>query len=160
MIVKIVMNSKPLAKKRVLLLPKAECDETRENTEIIFNELDLASLTEDFQIVCDLSLCSQILGIQSCSSLYACPYCDGSKIDSVTFKPTNGRGRWMEGPLRTEDSIDANNSEWVLKTNSNRKLLKEYKNCEFKPMRLRRDNGEKAVLLSLPPEQWKLVIAL
>ena len=88
--------------------------------------------TEDFQLVCDLKLANIILGIQSCSSLYSCPYCEGSKVDK-DGKPTNGRGCWQPGELRTLRNITANQSEWALKTNSNRKQLKNFKSCEFQP---------------------------
>ena len=84
---------KATGQRRILVLAKAECAENRTITEIIFDEVDLASLSEDFQLVCDMSLTCKILGIQSCSSLYGCPYCEGTKIDEITKKPTNGRGR-------------------------------------------------------------------
>ena len=51
----------------------------------------LPELEDNFQLVCDLKLANIILGIQSCSSLYSCQYCEGSKVDD-SGKPTNGRG--------------------------------------------------------------------
>ena len=101
--------------------------------------------------MCDLKLANIILGIQSCSSLYSCPYCEGSKVDD-SGKPTNGRGQWIPGQLRTVRNISANHSEWVSNTNQNRKQLKNFKSCEFKPIPLRKDQEDVAVLFQLPPD--------
>ena len=124
---------KPTGQKRVLTIAKADgVPEIRANVEILLDSLNLPELTEDFQLVCDLKLANIILGIQSCSSLYSCPYCEGSKVDK-DGKPTSGRGCWQPGELRTLRNITANQSEWALKTNSNRKQLKNFKSCEFQP---------------------------
>ena len=56
---------------------------------------------------------------------------------------------WKE--MRTANSISANQSEWIKETNRNRKLLKNYKNCEFQPIPLRKEQGEQAVIFILPP---------
>ena len=125
--------------------------ETRANIETLLDSLNLPELEENFQLVCDLKLANIILGIQSCSSLYSCPYCEGSKVDE-SGKPTNGRGRWVPGHLRTSRNISANQSEWALKTNNNRKMLKHFKSCEFKPIPLRKDQEDVAVLFQLPPD--------
>ena len=67
-------------------------------------------------------------------------------------KPTSGRGCWQPGELRTLRNITANQSEWALKTNSNRKQLKNFKSCEFQPIPLRKNHEDDAVLFQLPPD--------
>ena len=67
-------------------------------------------------------------------------------------KPTNGRGKWEPGQLRNVRNISANQSEWAIKTNSNRKQLKNFKSCEFKPIPLRKNQEDNAVLFQLPPD--------
>ena len=57
----------------------------------------------------------------------------------------------MPGHLRTVRNISANQSEWAIKPNQNRKWLKHFKNCEFKPIPLRKDQEDVAVLFELPP---------
>ena len=53
---------------RVLLLAKADgVAETYHNVKIFLDSLDLPSLAEYFQIVCDLKIIKILLGIQSCS---------------------------------------------------------------------------------------------
>ena len=75
-----IKDFKPTGQKRVLTIAKADgVPEIRANVEILLDSLNLPELTEDFQLVCDLKLANIILGIQSCSSLYSCPYCEGSK---------------------------------------------------------------------------------
>jgi hypothetical protein len=145
---------KPTGQKRVLTVAKVDgVPETRHNMEIILTSLNLPDLGQDFQMVCDLKLCNIILGIQSCTALHGCPFCDGNKFDDVTEKPTNGRGRWGgEMKLRTSNSITANQSEWVRKTNSDRKQLKHYNSCEFKPIPLRKYIGDQEVIFQFPPD--------
>ena len=58
---------------------------------------------------------SIINGIQSCSSVYGCSFCDGCKINDEG-KPTGGRGKWVRGELRTIRNITQNNENFM-KTN-------------------------------------------
>lgn len=148
------IDFKPTGSKRVLVLAKADSiPENRYNIEVLWNSLNLNDVQLDFQLVCDLKLTNIILGIQSCTSLYACPFCDSCKENSVTKKPTNGRGRWRDnGSLRTCNTISDNQSEWEIETNSNRSLLKNYKSCEFKPLKFKMCQYDTAVLFLLPPD--------
>ena len=49
------------------------------NIKILLDSLNLHELSKDFRISCDLKLIDILLGIQSCSSLHPCPYCEGMK---------------------------------------------------------------------------------
>jgi hypothetical protein len=150
---------KSTGQKRVLVLAKVDgVPETRENVEKIIDSLDLPSLTDDFQLVVDLSLANKILGIQSCSSLHACPYCEGSKINQHNNQPTTGRARWIPGPMRTENSITIDQSDWVQQTNSNRKQLKHFNSCEFRPIKLKKCQGDSEILFTLPPDPLHVVL--
>ena len=72
----------PGGSKRVLMLAKADgVPETYHNVKILLDSLDLPSLSKDFQIVCDLKMINIILGIQSCSSKFGCPFCEGYKVN-------------------------------------------------------------------------------
>ena len=143
---------KPTGQKRVQVAAKVdEVPETRHNVEILLGSLNLPDLEEDFQLVCDLKLCNLILGIQSCTAMYGCPYCEGFKIDNNNVR-TNGRGLWIPKEMRTGDNISANKSQWAIETNKNRKQLKNYKSCEFDPIPLRKDQGKQEVIFLLPPD--------
>ena len=87
--------------KRVLILAKADgVPETRANVEIILNTMNLCELQDDFQVVCDLKMLNILLGIQSSSSLFGCPFCEACKIDD-RGKPTNQKGEWFYSPEKT-----------------------------------------------------------
>ena len=63
--------------KRVLVLAKADgVPETRHNVEIMLNAIRLHEIEEDFQVVCDLKMLNILLGIQSSTSLFGCPFCE------------------------------------------------------------------------------------
>ena len=126
--------------------------ENRHNIEKLLDSLNLPNFREDFQITCDLKLIKIVAGIQSCSSLYSCPYCEGSKVSNESGKPTSGRGKWKAGDLRTFGSIAEHQSKWREETNGNRKLLKEYKSCEFPPIKFSNHLQEAEVLFTLPPD--------
>ena len=81
-------------KNRVLTLCKADgVPETRQNVEKLLGTLNLSEARREIKIVSDLKLVNIMAGIQSCTSLYACPYCEGSKVSGNTGMPTNKRGR-------------------------------------------------------------------
>ena len=82
--------------KRVPLLAKeAGVPETRENCEIIINSLNLSSLPDDIQIVCDLKLIGLLLGIQTASAMHGCPFCDSYKVNEHDNK-VNTRRKYKE----------------------------------------------------------------
>ena len=90
--------------------------ETTLQGEKLLDSLNLPDFREDFQITCDLKLINIVAGIQSCSSLHSCPYCEGCKVS----------GKWKAGSLRTFGSIREHQKKWKEETNGNRKLLKNY----------------------------------
>ena len=91
-----------------------------------------------------------ILGIQSCSSKFGCPFCEGYKVNEKG-KPTNKRGKWVKGKRRTVNSLTANYNEYKTKGGGIRKNLKNFKNAEFKPMTLKTNAGDEWVAKTLPP---------
>ena len=66
------------------------------NLKVLLNSQHLHELSKDFRISCDLKLIDILLGIQSCSSLHPCPYCEGYKINRSGEK-TNKKGIWVKG---------------------------------------------------------------
>ena len=119
--------------------------------KILLDSLDLPSLSKDFQIVCDLKMINIILGIQSCSSLFGCPFCEGFKVNS-NGRPTNKRGRWVKKEQRTVNNLTAHFNEYKEKGGGFRKSLKNFKNVEFTPMTMKNDAGDEWVAKTLPPE--------
>ena len=107
-----------LLEKRVMAVAKAdEVPETRDNVEILLNSLNLPELSKECQVVCDLKLCNLLLGIQSCSSCFGCPYCEGYKVDPETNKPTNGTRVWLAKDLRTANKMTECHDNWAKETN-------------------------------------------
>ena len=142
----------PGGNKRVLMLAKADgVPETYHNVKILLDSLDLPSLSKDFQTVCDLKMINIILGIQSCTSKFGCPYCEGHKVDKHG-RPTNKRGRWVKKENRTVNNLTAHFNEFKNKDGNDRKTLKYFKNVEFKPIKLKEDVGDEWVAKTLPPE--------
>ena len=77
--------------KRVLVLAKADSiPENRYNIEVLWNSLNLNDVQLDFQLVCDSKLTNIILGIQSCTLLYACLFCDSCKKKSQQMVGIDG----------------------------------------------------------------------
>ena len=90
----VVENFKATGKNRVLTVAKVDgVPETRRNVELLLDSLNLPQVRENFKVVSDLKLVNIMSGIQSCTSMHSCPYCEGSKIDQSSGKPTTGRGR-------------------------------------------------------------------
>ena len=78
--------------------------------------------------------------------MFSCPYCETHKRDFETNKMTNKRGVFIkEAKPRTVNNICENRAKWATDTNSNRTKFLMYKNCEFKPIELRKNHGDKEV---------------
>ena len=87
---------KATGSKRVLIAAKVDdIPENRQNIEILINSLNLPALAFDFKVVCDLKLTNLLLGIQSCTASFGCPYGEFFKIDPITFKSTNRKGVYI-----------------------------------------------------------------
>ena len=64
--------------KQVLVLAKVDVfPETRHNVELMLN-MNFQYIGDDFQVVCDLKMLNILLGIQSSTSLFGCPFCEAS----------------------------------------------------------------------------------
>ena len=149
---------KAAGSKRTFILAEVQgIPENRNNYEIIIKSLNLSSLGPEVQIVCDLSLCSALLGIQTASAMHGCPFCECFKVDK-TGKKVNKRGRYKEVNeengivMRTWKNIELNNDEFSIKS-GNRKELMNFKSCEQKPIRVKHiENENEEVMCTFPPE--------
>ena len=65
---------------------------------------------------------------------------------------TNKRGLYVTGTMRTCNNIVANQKAWLKATNGDRTNLKYFKNCEFEPMKLRKDQGDQEIIFMFPPD--------
>lgn len=66
---------KATGSKQVLIAAKVDdIPETCENVEIVMNSLNLPELKLDFKVVAYMKLLNLLLGIQSCTSSFGCPY--------------------------------------------------------------------------------------
>ena len=155
----------------VLILAKADgVPETRHNVEIMLDAIRLHEIEDDFQVVCDPKMLNILLGIQSSSSLFGCPYCEASKVNS-DGKVTNQRGEWnFDSEKTTLRSINnivehavAHENE-PLKQNGKRDTTKtrNYKSVEYKPMNLKDMHDDSWAGKRLPPDplQCKVYIAM
>ena len=103
---KVSENLKGTSSKRVLILAKADgVPETRHNVEIMLNAIRLHEIEDDFQVVCDLKMLNILLGIQSSTSLFGCPFCEASKVDE-NGKVTNQRGEWTRNLTLRRPDLD------------------------------------------------------
>ena len=66
--------------------------------------------------------------------------------------PTNQSGKWVKGKLRTIRNITKNYNEYLSKGCPDRKTLKNFKSVEFEPLKLKEDNLDEWVALTLTPD--------
>ena len=92
------------------------------NLKVLLDSLNLHDLSKNFRLVCDIKVMNMLLGIQSCSSMHPCPYCNGYKFDKMGEK-TNQKGLWLKGEPRTKKSLLEDYQKWAMETECNRKVL-------------------------------------
>ena len=158
---KVSENLKGTSSKRVLILAKADgVPETRHNVEIMLNAIRLHEIEDDFQVVCDLKMLNILLGIQSSTSLFGCPFCEASKVDEKG-KVTNQRGEWKFDPektrLRSISNIVTHAIAYEnepLKKNGQRDTTKtkNHKSVKYKPIKLKDMHDDSWVGKRLPPD--------
>ena len=150
----LVLDSyKPTGKNRVLVVGKVDgVPENRHNVELLLDSLKLPELNQEIEVVCDLKLVAIIIGIQTSSAMFGCPYGECVKIDEESNEMTNKRGIYKTGSMRTCNSIIRNQKAWMKATNGDRSSLKLFKNCEFEPMKLRNDQGDQEIIFMFPPD--------
>jgi hypothetical protein len=85
-----------------------------------------------------------ICGIQSYSSKFACPYCEGCK-DPITKQ-------WEKGELRTPSNIDRYATKYQQEGDGNRKKLSEFKSVEFNMIKVKENQDNIEVLITHPPD--------
>ena len=111
----------------------------------MLSALRLHELDDDFQIVCDLKMLNILLGIQSSTSLYGCPFCEACKIDE-NGRVTNQRGEWNFDPEKTPLRTISNNVEHSLayeneprkQMERKTKLKQKDKKCELQTNQMER----------------------
>ena len=116
------------------------------NLRVILEALKLKYLKKKYNVVCDLKLKKILLGMTNCSSMHACPFCEGHKVDANGKK----KGRWIPGRKRTIKNVIENQTKYVDETGCNRKLLQDYFNVEYPPMLPGDDDDEVLSLLTIP----------
>ena len=67
-----------------------------------------------------------ILDIQSCTSMFECPFCEGHKVDK-NENETNQRGRWIKEKQRTVKNLLENYHNYVKRGEDKRIFLKHLK---------------------------------
>ena len=147
--------------KRVLVLAKVDgVPETRHNIELMLNEMNLQDLGDNFQVVCDLKMMNILLGIQSSTSLFGCPFCEASKINE-DGKVTNQRGEWNYDPVKTRlrtinnivEHANAYQNEPLKKNGKQDKTkTKQHKCVKFVPIKLKNGHDDSWVGKYLPPD--------
>ena len=144
---------KSTGSKRVMIVARVDdVPESYHNLKVVLNSLNLSEVHKDFRIVCDLKVMDILLGIQGCSALHPCPYCDGYKLSKKGYI-TNQKGLWVKGSSRTMNNLLDSNQRWNIETKSNRKLLKNYSNVEFPPIYVRAGQENVEVWSIFPPPQ-------
>ena len=82
----VLARFKATGQKHVFILAQADSvHECRENVEILLESLNLPLLTQDYQLVMDMKMTNIILGLQTCTSMFGCPYCESMVEVSQTF---------------------------------------------------------------------------
>ena len=76
------------------------CKELRPNLDKVLSGLYLVKLEYRTICPCDLKAANLLMGIGPHTSLYPCIYCEASKIDDKTRRPTNKAGQWSQGARR------------------------------------------------------------
>ena len=154
-------NLKGTSAKRVLVLSKADgVPETRHNVELMLRAMKLHELDDDFQIVCDLKMLNILLGIQSSTSLFGCPFCEACKIDEHG-RVTNQRGEWNFDPERTplrtisnivEHALAYENEPRKANGEKDKAKTKKHKSVNYKPIKLKDGHDDSWVGKHLPPD--------
>ena len=92
-----------------------------------------------------MKLTNIVIGIGTFSSKYPCPYGECYQNEETD--------EWIKGENRTFRNITENNEKWKQRSRSklgNRKVLKNFKNCEFVPL-FGSEDPDTPVLFKIPP---------
>ena len=68
----------------------------------------------------------------------------------LAVKLINKGGTYRKGEMRSWDNISEQNDLWLEETAGNRSKLKEYYNCEFKPIAIKSGKGSEPVMKVIP----------
>ena len=113
--------------------------------------MELIDMNEiEYSLSMDLKLTNITIGIGPHSSKYPCPY-------GECFR--NENGEWTKGRDRTVNNIKENRAKWIHKSKNiggNRKLLKDFMNCESDPL----INGDPdcPIIKIIPPPPLHIVL--
>ena len=136
-------------KRSLVLAAVANVPESYANMKVL---IELTSINEvEFKLSEDLKLINIVLGMQTHSSKYPCPY--GQCC-------LDGSGSWVKGKDRTFASLSENQKSWCLKYGQNRQKrskLKEYYNVEFQPI-ISPPDQDTPVISIIPPPPLHLLL--
>ena len=95
--------------------------ETNENVKKMMNALNLENVKLDFCLTTDMKLQNILVGIQSGSCTYPCPYCEAPRpFENTANKRTLGRLRELSQKFQSD--------------NASKKDAKDYLNAIFSPI--------------------------
>ena len=145
-------RSKSTGAKRCLVVGRIDAvPENRTNVKVLIENLDLPEIKKDFAVIADLKLIDILCGIQSTSSIHCCPYCTGNKVDK-SGKPTNKKGTWVKGEVRTGQSLQ-DSYEAFVQSGARRKDLRNFDSVEFMPLHITNNQENIPVIELYPPPQ-------
>ena len=128
------IGMEPSAPQSSFLLASADLvPETTKNMKIIFNKLGFPlSNMPKLKLVFDLKLFNLIAGIQTASSIMACPFGLCYRINEKG-EPSN-TGRWVKGEPRTMRQCHKFHEDWMTETGGDRSRLRHYGGCQNTPV--------------------------
>ena len=78
----VLSRFKATGQQRVFVIAQADgVPECRNNVEILLDSLNLPLLSQDYKLVMDLKMINIVLGIQTITSMFGCPFCESYKVD-------------------------------------------------------------------------------
>ena len=109
-------------------------------------------------MVADIKLLHILLGLNGCSSMHSCPYCEGHKVKPNGEK-TGGPGKWTIGQMRTLKRCQELYEIWMTVEQGNEKKLVNYMGNRFPPITIFPDDQEEElILLQYPPPMLHILL--
>ena len=93
-----------------------------------------SSFQLSFRYVFDLKLLNMVAGIQSSSSIMACPYGLCHRVNAAGKPAPNGR--WVTGEARTMRKCQTLHETWLTETGGKKECLRNYGGCKERPVSL------------------------
>ena len=133
----------------LILAIVANVPESYHNIKILMNLTNINEI--EYHLSQDLKLTNIIIGITSHTSKYPCPYGECYK--------DNKSNEWYKGTDRTIKNLRSNQRKWceAPARQNDRRLLKEFKNCENVPL-ISCDDPDTPILYVIPPPPLHLIL--